>query len=190
MAWQQISSHQTSSHFCASGSAACSLVSVDWLHCNLTFCSETCSCRAIALETVSLGALTLAGPLKLYRGGIGLVARIPVYLDNQTAEEVRVPVTSSVPQQVPKMLCRAVSSPCVCSDCLPTLQCVVFGIVHGSSDGVVSPYLTCKTLLVKCIWQTYGMNRTASDCPQCYDPATGRKFWGAPVISGACTVSC
>jgi sensor domain CHASE-containing protein len=47
-----------------------------------------CPCRAIALETVSLGALTVAGPLKLFRGDLGLVARIPIYLDNQTADEV------------------------------------------------------------------------------------------------------
>jgi hypothetical protein len=54
-----------------------------------------CTSRAIALETVSLGALTLAGPIKLYRGDIGLMARIPVYLDNQTAEEVSVPFAAA-----------------------------------------------------------------------------------------------
>lgn len=28
------------------------------------------------------------------------------------------------------------------------------------------------------ILQTYGMNQSTYECPQCYDPVTGRKFWG------------
>lgn len=47
--------------------------------------------RAVALETVTIGQLTLAGPLALFRGTQGLVARIPIFLDNQTADEVITP---------------------------------------------------------------------------------------------------
>eukprot|EP00798_Chlamydomonas_sp_ICE-L_P031964 gene31964-33890_t len=44
--------------------------------------------RAIALETVALGSLTLAGPFPLFRGPAGLVAWMPIYVDDVDADDV------------------------------------------------------------------------------------------------------
>jgi hypothetical protein len=49
---------------------------------------------ATALETIATGALTIAGPLRLFNGQLGLEARYPIFFYNQTANEVRMLVWS------------------------------------------------------------------------------------------------
>lgn len=44
--------------------------------------------RVVSLETVRLGTPTVAGPLNLYAGGTGLNVRWPIFLPNQTEDEV------------------------------------------------------------------------------------------------------
>ncbi|KAG2447582.1 hypothetical protein HYH02_007505 [Chlamydomonas schloesseri] len=105
--------------------------------------------REDALRTIAYGNLTVGGPYQLLQGGFGVVLRQPVFVT---------PPSGAAGWEVAAAGDNRSSS--------SSSSSAVGAVSYGNGTEQYDP--------------TFGANATRGDCPGtlCYDPLTGRRFWG------------